>query len=119
MSNALPSFDELMQLAKTDPEGLEALRTRLVEELIASAPANYQRRLRGLQFRIDMERLRAHSPMAACIRISNMMHESLDRLRDALNQARAVASGQFDGVLEAFTEEEAPKRAMVIPFPNR
>ncbi|HET8706584.1 MAG TPA: DUF3135 domain-containing protein, partial [Pseudomonadales bacterium] len=119
MSSTLPSFDELMNLAKNDPEGLEALRTRLVEDLITSAPTEYQRRLRGLQFQIDMERRRAHSPMAACIRISNMMHESLDRLREALNQARAVASGQLDGVLEAFAEEETskPAPAMVIPFP--
>ena len=55
----MPSFDEMVRLAKNDPETLERIRLKLIEETIAEAPENCHRRLRGLQFQIDMERRRA------------------------------------------------------------
>ncbi len=82
----LPSFDELMKLAQQDPEKLEEMRQNWVEETIASAPEIFQRRLKGLQFQIDMERQKSQNPMSSCIRISQMMHEGLANLREALNQ---------------------------------
>ncbi|MDF1764025.1 MAG: DUF3135 domain-containing protein [Oleibacter sp.] len=83
----LPSFDVMMQMAKNNPEQLEELRLALVEDTITKAPVAYQRRLRGLQFQIDMERRLAGNPMGACINISKMMHDSLYTLRQALNSA--------------------------------
>ncbi|MCY0966825.1 DUF3135 domain-containing protein [Parathalassolituus penaei] len=77
----LPSFDELKKLAASNPEQLEKLRAQLIEDTISKAPEQYQRRLRGLQFQIDMERRRARTPMASCIRISKMMHDHLHQLR--------------------------------------
>jgi hypothetical protein len=82
----LPRFDELMRLASQEPEKLEDLRKNCVDKAITSAPKHYQRRLRGLQFQIDMERERASNPISSCIRISQMMHEGLANLREALNQ---------------------------------
>ena len=82
----LPSFDELMRLASQEPDRLEGLRKNWVDEVITSAPEPYQRRLRGLQFQIDMERERASNPISSCIRISQMMHEGLANLRIALNK---------------------------------
>ena len=63
----MPSFDEMVRLAKNDPETLERIRLKLIEETIAEAPENCHRRLRGLQFQIDMERRRASNPMSACV----------------------------------------------------
>ena len=83
-TTALPSFDTLLALAGDDPQQLEVLRQQLINELISSAPASYQRRLQGLQFTVDMERRKAKTPMAACIRLSQMMHESFHELRQAL-----------------------------------
>mgnify|MGYP002700397760 CR=1 FL=1 len=102
----LPSFDELMRLASQEPERLEDLRKNWVDNTINSAPEPYQRRLRGLQFQIDMERNRASNPVSSCIRISQMMHEGLASLREAINK----------------TENENPEEnntmsAAVIPFP--
>ena len=82
----LPSFDELMRLASLEPEKLESLRKNWVDNTITNAPEPFQRRLRGLQFQIDMERERASNPISSCIRISQMMHEGLANLREALNQ---------------------------------
>lgn len=85
MNTPLPSVDELIALAKRDPEGLENLRKQQIEQLITAAPAKLQNRLRGLQFQIDSRRRLHKSPMGACLMISDMMLDSLGRLNEALH----------------------------------
>jgi hypothetical protein len=81
----LPSFDEMMRLASDDPESLESIRVQAIENFISSAPQDLQRRLRGLQFRIDATRTCSSNPMAACLKISQMMHDQLHHLLDTIN----------------------------------
>ncbi len=69
-------FDEGVYLARTDPDGFERRRRAVIDDFIDNAPERHRQRLRGLQWRIDMERRRAPNPMAACVRISQMMWES-------------------------------------------
>ncbi len=107
----MPSFDEMVRLAKNDPETLERIRLKLIEETIAEAPENCHRRLRGLQFQIDMERRRASNPMSACVRISKMMHDSLYTMRQTLNAA--VGQTTDDVVMPL----ETPSQAQVLAFP--
>ena len=102
----LPSFDELMRLASLEPEKLESLRKSWVDDTISNAPEPFQRRLRGLQFQIDMERERASNPVSSCVRISQMMHEELANLREALNQSE-----------DENLDEPSTRSAAVIPFP--
>lgn len=81
-------FDEWALLASKDPEAFEQRRIDYIESFIKQHNDSQQRRLRGLQFRIDMERQRARSPMGACIKISNMMWETFagpEGLVSALN----------------------------------
>lgn len=102
----LPSFDELKKLAETNPEQLEKLRQQLIENTISAAPEQYQRRMRGLQFQIDMERRRARNPMSSCIRISKMMHDHLYNLRQTI-----IGNGNN-------TDDVVMKSdSSVIPFP--
>lgn len=77
---ALPSFEELSALARRDPGAFEALRANLVEDFIAHAPPRLEKRLRGLQFRIDGERRLARSDYASALRLFGMMWGSFDRL---------------------------------------
>ncbi|MEC8909041.1 MULTISPECIES: DUF3135 domain-containing protein [Thalassolituus] len=107
----MPSFDEMVRLAKNDPETLERIRLKLIEETIAEAPANCHRRLRGLQFQIDMERRRASNPMSACVKISKMMHDSLYTMRQTLN---AAVGQTTDDVIMPL---ETPLQAQVLAFP--
>ncbi|MAD45860.1 MAG: hypothetical protein CMI02_06875 [Oceanospirillaceae bacterium] len=90
----LPSFEELRNLAEKNPEKLETLRQTLIEDTIAGAPDEIQRRLRGLQFRIDAERRLASNPMSACIRISALMNDRLHSLMEALNTPSDELSAQ-------------------------
>lgn len=67
------NFDQWCALAKSDPEAFEAKRQALIEQTITGAPAHMQQRLRGLQWRVDMERKRAKNPTSACVNIYRMM----------------------------------------------
>ncbi|MDX2503306.1 MAG: DUF3135 domain-containing protein [Gammaproteobacteria bacterium] len=93
MDNQLPDVSELIRLAKEDPEGLEQLRKKLCSQLIDNAPKHYQRRLKGLQFQIDMERRRSNNPLHSCIKISQMMLESYQSLQNAL--AKLAHAGEI------------------------
>jgi hypothetical protein len=66
-------FTYWSNLAKTDPERFERERKEAIEAVILQAPLEKQQRLRGLQWRIDMERSRANNPLSACIRLNKMM----------------------------------------------
>ncbi|HED18949.1 MAG TPA: DUF3135 domain-containing protein [Gammaproteobacteria bacterium] len=105
----LIDFDQFSKLAKSDPEAFEARRAELIEEVIQRMPVDKQHRMRCLQWRIDQVRKQASNPMAACIKLSEMMWDSLvgpGGLREALER---ISKGGF----------EPPPRADVLEFPHR
>ena len=83
-------FYEAMELARTDPDAFEQYRKYIIESLIARAPKRSREHLRRLQWRIDMERERASNPVAACVKLYEMMWESFageSGLVDTINNA--------------------------------
>lgn len=85
------TFDELKHLAEKHPEKLEEYRQQWIEQTIDEASSSHQRRLRGLQFQIDMQRRKSKTPMASCIQISKMMHDSLANLYEVITQEKAIS----------------------------
>ena len=90
MSSHLPDFEVLKRMARENPEGLESLRQKLIGEVLEGASPEQRRRLEGLQFRIDVERRRAANPLAATIKLSAMMRDSLLRLQQAVNNPASL-----------------------------
>lgn len=80
-----PDHESLARLARDDPNAYEALRSRLVNELIDGAPEAMQRRLRGLQFRIDQLRRLARTPLGATVKIYSLMWGSFLTLNRELS----------------------------------
>ncbi len=76
--NSLPAynFDQWVKLAIEKPEQFEQLRQTLISELIASAPEVQLKKLRGLQWQIDMIREKKSNPLSVCIEINKMMWDS-------------------------------------------
>lgn len=70
------NFQAWARMAKEEPDLFEEKRQAVLEAFIARAPERNRARLQGLQWRIDMERRRASNPLAACVRIYEMMWES-------------------------------------------
>ncbi|MFN0318126.1 MAG: DUF3135 domain-containing protein [Burkholderiales bacterium] len=87
-------FSEWKELARNDPKEFERRRVAMIEAVIASAPPDVQRRLRGIQFRVDMECRKASNPLSATVRISRMMWESFAELREALNKLTSPGPAQ-------------------------
>jgi hypothetical protein len=109
-------FDYWAKLAQHDPEGFEILRSQYLQDAIERSSPHHRRRLEGLQFQLDLERRRAKTPMAACLKFSEMMMNSLhDELLPLLN---GLASGSVNTVLER-ARESTRELARVIPFRKR
>jgi hypothetical protein len=70
-------FDEWKSLAETDPAAFEQRRQAVIESFLGSAPTKNRTRLRGLQWRVDMERHRSRNPMQSFLRIYSMMWDSV------------------------------------------
>ena len=109
-------FDRLAELARTKPQVLERYLRLKVNQTIARARSEERIRLRQLQFRIDSVRHRAKTPLAACIKISQMMHDELWCLRQALNSGANSASLSSSTNVSAATDNRPRSRGKVVPM---
>lgn len=71
------NYEEWAALARESPAIFEEMRRREIENVIANAPMRIQQRLRGLQWRIDMEREKCANPLSACLRLYSMMWDAV------------------------------------------
>jgi len=88
-------FETWAALAKADPQAFEAQRRVVIAEALAAMPPHQQARMRGLQWRIDMERTRYRHPLVSCTRVFNQMWSTVygeGGLVDALNGRVSPAS---------------------------
>jgi len=109
-------FDEWARLAKANPRAFEARRRALINDYLRQFSDAEQRRLRGLQFRIDMERLRARSPMAACVRLSSMMWDSFMGPYGLKKALEHFLTFQPDAPNAQTVFRRPPTEGKVIPF---
>jgi hypothetical protein len=100
-------FDELMELAKNQPDEFERLRQQMIDQLIESMPEERQLNVKRYQWRIDQENRRHQSSMGRCIKLSAMMSarmQEMNRQLDLLNGAPA----------ELFSQREADIKNAVV-----
>ena len=112
MNYELPDFDTMLQLHKNDSKALDRIKKEASEALVCNASPDSQRRLRGLQFQIDMELRKSKTPLDGCIRISRMMHESLCDLQFHLKHALDPTSLEYSLVSAPIAKESAD----ILPF---
>lgn len=83
------SVEELMRLAKEDPEALEAYKQAEIAKIIDAAPNDRAKaRLRGIQFRVDTIVATSKNPLHD---LQSIMFDSLEELRVNLN---ALVNGE-------------------------
>lgn len=98
-------FDALMNLAERDPGAFEVVRQQLIDDAIEQAPEQRRQRLRGLQWRVDLTRRHAGTPMAACIRLSQLMWDSV------------VGERGLVEALHMAPRQESPRSAEIVELP--
>ncbi len=103
------TFDEWSRLHDEDPHRFDRYRLKLLNDLIDAAPPASRPRLRGLMFRMEGEARRCRNPLHYNLRLSSMMMEMLDELRQQLARLYAPTGDQRAGA----------RAADVIPFARR
>ena len=103
-------FDHWKQLAKADPQAFESSRKAAIENELDWDHVSNRRELEGLQFRLDMTRRRARTPLEACQNLSRIMLEYF--------HAQFVPT---IGPIGADSDDAQPpggkSRGRIIPFP--
>jgi len=90
-------FDEWLALYRDDPIAFEEKRALWIDMIINSAPVKYQRRLHGIMFKVNTIRQREKNPIQTCMKISDMMMDSLSDLRFFLGDlSYTLQGGQND-----------------------
>ena len=70
--------NEWKKLFETDPKAFEEKRREAIEECIASAGSpEKQKKLRQLQWQIDMEIRKSKNSLAACVKLNDMLMEQV------------------------------------------
>ncbi len=86
-------FDYWMALAKSDPKAFEKQKREEIDTVINRAPEKSRQRLKGLQWSIDSKVKTAKNPMDACLKVYQMMMDSVYEkggLLDALKMTSSV-----------------------------
>ena len=104
------TFDEWCDLHASDPRRFDACRLKLLNDLIDSAPEKSRPRLRGLMFKMEAESRRSKSRLGYNLRLSSMMMEMLDEMREQLNLLCTADINELDNRLQQ------PPSAKIIPF---
>lgn len=99
-------FDAWAKLFVEDPQAFEKQRSDAIEQLIRQAPAHKQHRLRCLQWKLDRIRATAPNPLAASVRMNQLLWESL-----------AGPYGLIERLHDPHATRPAPAPDKVIPFP--
>ncbi|MEM9100964.1 MAG: DUF3135 domain-containing protein [Pseudomonadota bacterium] len=112
----LPDFDTLRHLAETQPQALESLYEKEFNAILSRRNTDGQRKLRGLQFKIDAQKEVAKNPVDRMLRIFNMMNESFSDLNDALT---AFKAGEVWQRPQTSLTRNPQKRSKIIHLPPK
>ncbi|PMH46253.1 hypothetical protein BCU68_02430 [Vibrio sp. 10N.286.49.B3] len=80
----LPPFDELVQLAKDNPDKFIQLKQKMCNEVIASASDSMQDRLKAQQSHLDLVLSRCKNPIHANIVLRRELYLQLAKFSQAL-----------------------------------
>jgi len=106
-----PTINHLISWAESQPELLQDWFEQELNDLIENAPISHQKKLRGLQFRIEMTKRRAKTPIASCIEISKLMYESFYDLKNVLDDTGLAKPNQSTNIKS--------EKAKVLPFKQK
>ena len=111
--NTLEDWEKWAELAREDPEKFERERVMIIEDLIMSQPPERQHRSRQLQWKIDAVRQTSPNALYACIRIYDMLMESVYGPKGLL-QATDLLGKRCRDTCTAYIS--VGKTATILPF---
>lgn len=103
-------FDDWKDLYEKDPDQFHQYRIRMLEHQIDLAPDNVKQRLKGLMFQMECESAKARTPLLYTMRLSAMMMDMFDELRQQLQHLCHANADQLT------LQKKSPTSAKIIPF---
>lgn len=105
----MDQFDDLVHLAKEDPESFDRVRKTIIHQTINSAPQERQENLHRYQWRIDQETRKHDNGLGCCIKLSAMMS---DRMLELSRQLDLICQNNPEQISQKF----ASIQKAVIPL---
>ncbi len=93
-------FEEWKNLYANDHVAFEEKRQHLLNDLVSSAPKEYQNRLAGIVEQIDNSRNSSNTPLQSCIDAIQMMQNSVLDLRYFLNDLNYEISQKMTRIVD-------------------
>lgn len=83
-----PSVNELMEMAKNNPEMLDKLQQEETQKIIDNASTEEsKRKLKGLSFKINaIKQKNGKNQMKTVVELNELMHQSKEELRKTLSE---------------------------------
>lgn len=85
INQTLPSFDELMAMAESNPDGFNQFKQGMCEEMIQSASAQMQARLWAQQSHIDRVLSKCKNPNQANVVLMRELVSQMVKFQDVLD----------------------------------
>jgi hypothetical protein len=104
-------FDSWAALARNNPQAFEAKRNDVLENAIQQAPAQRRQRLRCLQWKLDHVRHTAPTPMAATVRMQQLMWDSVAGENGLLARLQQLQDPEYSAKMPL-------KSAKILKFPQ-
>jgi len=117
--NTIADWEEWVRLAHEDPEKFERERAAAIEELIMSHPAETRHRNRQLQWKINAIRQTSPNSLYACVRIYEMLMDSVygpDGLLAAIELLRS-GNGENDRLAKQYSPTK--KKGRLLDFKTK
>lgn len=104
----LPPFDDLVQLAKSDPKAFNQFKHEMFEQMICSASQVMQDRLRAQQSHIDLVVSRCKNPHHTNVVLMQELRCQVCKFQDALEGRCPLAEPKSENVVP-FRPKTEPK----------
>ena len=111
----LPDFDTLQAMATRGEGELEALLRDELDAILRSASPDLQRKLTGLQFKIDCQKRLARNPVDCCVRLSTMLRRCCRQMRWVLEDFQAQQAGK---ALPSCGQRDTPGEVVRLVHPG-
>ncbi len=99
-------FDKWAKLAQVDPHAFEELRAQVLSVALNKIDKQRRHKFECLQWRIDKIRQTSKTPLSGCIKISQLMWSSFDKL----------VLQYYDNAKQQNITAPAKKNATILPF---
>ncbi len=84
-------IDELIELSKKDPEEFDRVTRRMIDNTISSMPKRRQAMLKGVQWRIDVEKMKFKgSQLDFASNVFGIMWDQFSKMNDGLQMFKTA-----------------------------